>query len=186
MTTISGIIYAVDNVLIPPFSTLDTLMMIPEHFSTFTSGLLRAEKVRKELSEGTGITFFVPSNHAWRSLGMTNLLHLFSPSGKKNLEKILAYHVGVELAYMADIKKHRQLKIKTLEGSELRVSIKSHHHSKHEDAKHHQGGHAHIYVNGESRVVFPDFPTENGAMHVINEVLVPDDVELPEPVAFSE
>lgn len=111
-------------------------------------------------------TLFAPRDGDFNAVeaaypGLTATL-LANPSG--DLTEILKYHVvagsytAAELVEMGTVT--------TLQGEELTITT--------------QGDR--VFVNG-ARVITPDIPAKNGIIHVINDVLLPSTVVLPEPVA---
>jgi len=185
--TDNGIIFVLDRVLLPPVDIYNTMRMIPVEFSTFTQAVSESKTIRNKLEQGDSWSVFLPTNRAWQKLGMKNLVYLFSETGKKDLEKILSYCVATELLYTHEIKKKESLK--TLEGEKLDLEVVTMKGGK----KHHgktRGHHAmkhHILVNEWARVIINDLPCENGVINVVDEVLLPENIELPEePFAASE
>jgi len=175
MNAANGMVYLIDRVLLPPADIYDTLYMVPLEFSVFMSGVSRCGDLAKKLKDGNELTMFAPTNDAWRKLGMKNLLYLFSPMGKKDLDTLIRYHIGTELLYTHEIEKSD--KMKTLMGEELHIEMKPgrHEHGKRRDSKHqHENASKKMMINDEAKVFFKDMPAENGVIHVIDEVLIPD------------
>ena len=131
---------------------------------------LHASVVAAELADTLALadqsyTLFAPRDGDFSALeatypGLTAAL-LANPSG--DLTEILKYHVvagsytAAELIEMGTVT--------SLQGEELTITT--------------QG--ERVFVNG-ARVITADTPAKNGIIHVINDILVPSTVTLPEPV----
>jgi uncharacterized surface protein with fasciclin (FAS1) repeats len=146
--TENGNIFAVDKVLVPPSTAIETLYTVPTMFSTFVTALEKTCMWR-DLENEKGITVFAPSNKAWEGLGYDNLKYLFSCVGQqteggqrrfsdsgsceqrvqcqgwKDLKKIVEHHVGTDLAYSTDMMKKENIKMKTLGNEKLEICAKS-------------------------------------------------------------
>ncbi|KAJ3162873.1 hypothetical protein HK101_000647 [Irineochytrium annulatum] len=134
----NGVIWPVDNVLIPPLPLMELMLALPTKFSTSIVALHRAG-LHKELkdigfdmekrggdrsrhSEESGMTVLLPANKAWKALGMQNVFHLFSKSGKEDLKKIMQYHIFDELVYTTMMMKEEHLSLPTLyKGEKLEI-----------------------------------------------------------------
>ncbi len=75
------------------------------------------------------------------------------PENKEQLTAILTYHVVAGAIYSADVRPGR---VKTLEGSELRVSERD----------------GQLMIDG-AKVVAADISASNGVIHVIDQVIMP-------------
>jgi uncharacterized surface protein with fasciclin (FAS1) repeats len=108
-----------------------------------------------ETLSGTGpFTVFAPTNEAFNALPAGTVDNLLKPEMKKDLTKILTYHVVSGKMMAADLKEGQ--KLKTVQGSDLTVSVK--------DGK--------VMING-ANVTIADVVSSNGATHVIDAVLTP-------------
>ena len=108
-----------------------------------------------ETLSGTGpFTVFAPTNAAFTALPAGTVDNLLKPEMKKDLTKVLTYHVVAGKMMAADLKDGQ--KLKTVEGGELRVSVK--------DGK--------VMINGAT-VSIADVVSSNGVTHVIDAVLMP-------------
>jgi len=123
--------------------------------------------------------------------------------GLKDLKRIMQYHMGRELAYSTDMMEKREMRIKTFcEDMEVRVQaierkrgggggdrdrdsdsvfeVQKHCTSKDKDEKQHDVRRYMFLLNhGEARVTFTDGLAENGAIQMIDDVLIPEDMKLP-------
>ena len=108
-----------------------------------------------ETLSGTGpFTVFAPTNAAFTALPAGTVDNLLKPEMKKDLTKVLTYHVVAGKMMAADLKDGQ--KLKTVEGGELTVSVK--------DGK--------VMING-ANVSIADVVSSNGVTHVIDAVLLP-------------
>ncbi|MEP7229209.1 MAG: fasciclin domain-containing protein [Ginsengibacter sp.] len=108
-----------------------------------------------ETLKGKGpFTVFAPTNAAFDALPAGTVETLLKPENKGDLTKILTYHVVAGNVKAADLKDGQM--IKTLQGEELKVSIK--------DGK--------VMING-ANVTAADLEGTNGVVHVVDAVLLP-------------
>ncbi len=104
---------------------------------------------------GTGpFTVFAPTNEAFNKLPAGTVDNLLKPDMKKDLTKILTYHVVPGKLMASDLTDGQ--KLKTVEGEELTVTVK--------DGK--------VMING-ANVTIADVVSSNGVTHVIDAVLMP-------------
>jgi len=109
----NGVILIIDNVLCPPLEANEMMGNTPFAYSTM---LVAAEKtdLLRNLEEEKGITVFAPVNHAWRHLGIQNLVYLFSPHGRKDLKRIVQYHIARDVVYTTDLMRENKVRVRTL------------------------------------------------------------------------
>ena len=95
--------YTVSRPLLPPPSILDELFLA-QHFFILTSALQKVglddwlswewRKQKDSTTEkGATVTFFAPSDDAFKRLPPKLRRFLFSPFGSEVLKKILSYHI---------------------------------------------------------------------------------------------
>jgi len=125
--------------------------------------------------------------------------------GLQDLKKIIKYHVATDVAYSTDIMQKKELQLKTFEGQTLTIQARRRQGRGHEDddqdrdqwfsfnsrrkhdedddnrgRKHQDVRRYNFIVNdGEARIAFTDGLARNGAIQVIDNVLIPKDVRLP-------
>ena len=122
------------------FSTLVTLVK--------TAGLVDALK-----GEGP-FTVFAPTNKAFEKLPKETVEFLLSTEGKKELTKILTYHVVPGRVTSADVVKLSEAK--TLQGDHIGIKVVD----------------GNVMIN-DSKVLAVDVEASNGIIHVIDSVLLP-------------
>lgn len=172
----NGVIHAIQSVLLPPPDIFPGLLLFPTKFSTLTSAVQQVD-VDRWLKKARAVTVFVPTNEAWKRLGCETLFYLFGPHGTDALKKVLNYHIVPDLTYSADLapenggrgRKTRKVELNTLEGSKIHLEIVQF-----------GGRYLNIRINGGSKVVFSDAVAENGVVHMIDQVLLPQDLGLPQ------
>ncbi|KAJ3114805.1 hypothetical protein HDU96_001632 [Phlyctochytrium bullatum] len=203
----NGVIWALENVLVPPGNAMDVLYHVPFAFSTSVSALCRLDATEK-IEKMKGATLFMPDNDAWESLGLRNLYYLFGDEGHEDLKKIMKYHGAKELVYTTKMMKEETLELdSTLKGQKLTIEARCRHgHGGHrreytecsrrgrngrrhgrdkDDDEDGEGGfesprdYLFVINEGEARIRFTDALGENAVIHVISEVLIPEDVVLP-------
>lgn len=120
--------------------------------STLVAALKAADLVTT--LEGKGpFTVFAPTNQAFSDIQPT-VDKLLEPANKAELKKVLTYHVVPGIYTSSDLKNGQ--KLKTVEGQDITVSIKS----------------GTVKVN-DATVEKADIETSNGVVHIIDGVLVP-------------
>jgi uncharacterized surface protein with fasciclin (FAS1) repeats len=200
----NGMILIIDNVLCPPLEASEMMGSMPFAYSTM---LVAAEKtdLLKTMQEEKGVTVFAPVNYAWKHLGMQNLIYLFSPHGRKDLKRIMQYHIARDVVYTTDMMKENKMRIRTLLHDQ-EIEIRA---CEREGGRHGRPGRGHDrnrdserdddrdskkkrdeecpfnYVftinKGEARIenTCADFLAENGVIHAISSVMMPPDMTLP-------
>ncbi|KAG1454822.1 hypothetical protein G6F46_008369 [Rhizopus delemar] len=88
-------------------------------FSTFIATLY-VSKVADDIKNTSGITLFVPTNDAFKELGLI-AKYLVHSSAKTQLQSVLKYHAIPELLYYQDLKE-KVHEVTTLSNSTLRIS----------------------------------------------------------------
>lgn len=200
----NGYIHAISQVLIPPRGIAEQALVAPTLLSTSLLALTRVG-LACDVNDRKTTTVFLPSNSAWKSLGFQNVAYLFSCVGQKtedrgndndsdknkqpwcagtrDLEKIVRFHVTKnDLAYSTDILKNKKMEFQTLEGQKIDVQARrrTEQGSFWKSDEHRDVRDFDLIVNqGEARVMVADNVAKNGAVHVINNVLVPKSVRLP-------
>jgi uncharacterized surface protein with fasciclin (FAS1) repeats len=108
-----------------------------------------------ETLSGTGpFTVFAPTNEAFNKLPAGTVDKLLKPEMKKDLTKVLTYHVVSGKMMAADLKDGQ--KLKTVQGGDLTVSVKE----------------GKVMING-ANVTIADVVSSNGVTHVIDAVVMP-------------
>jgi transforming growth factor-beta-induced protein len=122
-------------------------------FSTLVS-LLQSTGLDKTLAGAGNFTVFAPTNAAFAKVPKATLDAL--ANDKAELTRVLTYHVLASKALSGDVVKLDGKMVKTVEGNEVKVSIK--------DGK--------VMVN-TSNVITVDILASNGVIHIIDSVLLP-------------
>ena len=159
----NGVIHVIDAVLIPPademtsdmgegFGSIVDIAVADERFTTLVTALQQAELVETLAGEGN-FTVFAPTNDAFTALG-SDLDAVLADNDL--LTKILLYHV-LDSAVMAETALTLDGQtVETLSGDSFSVSIKD----------------GSLFIN-DSMVVITDIEADNGVIHVIDAVLIP-------------
>lgn len=122
-------------------------------FSTLTKALKAAE-LDVVLGAKGEFTVFAPTDEAFGKLAPGALTKLMLPENKEKLRSLLLYHVVAGKVLAADLKDGD---VKTMNGEKVKIDVSS----------------DKIEVDG-SKVFSSDVIANNGVMHSIGEVLVPD------------
>ncbi len=122
-------------------------------FSTLVKAVGAADLV--STLEGAGpFTVFAPTNEAFAKIPKADLDALLADKAK--LAKVLTYHVVSGKVMAADVMKMNDKTAKSVEGSDLKVSIAG------QD----------VHVSG-AKVIKTDVAASNGVIHAIDTVMMP-------------
>ena len=155
-------------------STFDNVVDVlakDNHLSTAYDAVIAAGLADTLASADANYTVFVPRNSAFTALANANpaALDFLLGDPKGALSDVLLYHVVEGKVMASDLTDGETLT--TLQGGELTVKIKDN---------------GDVLING-AKVVTADVPAKNGVIHIINDVLVPTGLELPEaPAKMTE
>ena len=125
-----------------------------EDFETLVSAVQAAELVETLKGEGP-FTVFAPTDEAFEALGET-VDTLLLPENKDKLTAVLTYHVVPGKVMSSDLTD--DMTAATVQGQEVTIDLDSG-----------------VMVNNAT-VVTPDLEADNGVIHVIDTVLVPEGV----------
>ncbi|EMD38694.1 hypothetical protein CERSUDRAFT_94231 [Gelatoporia subvermispora B] len=103
----NGVLHEINHPLIPPGSTFQSAFLLEQFFSTATSALQRvgltdevewryvhgSDGEKGAVEGSSAVTFFAPSNSAFKRLPPRLRTFLFSPFGERVLKKLLQYHI---------------------------------------------------------------------------------------------
>ncbi len=122
-------------------------------FSTLVTALKAADLVKT--LEGAGpFTVFAPTNAAFAKIKKADLDALLK--NKAELTKVLTYHVVAGKVMAADVLKMNNKMAKTVEGSEIKISVMG----------------KTVKVDN-AKVIKTDIAASNGVIHVIDTVIMP-------------
>lgn len=124
-------------------------------FNTLVAAVKAADLVAALKSKGP-FTVFAPTDEAFAKLPKGTVESLLKPENKDKLVKILTYHVVAgKVPASAVLKLENGSKVKTLEGSTIKISNK------------------HGVKVNDAKVIKTDVMATNGVIHVIDRVLLP-------------
>ena len=156
----NGVVHVVDTVLVPPPSA--SKLASQGNLTALVAALQKADLVNS-VDSAKDVTIFAPTNEAFTKLTA------FATESKLDvttevLKQILQLHVIPSVATSVDIISKQPLKVNALSGKLVSVTVA--------DGK--------VLVKGEgnkdpSVVVTADILFENGIVHVIDSVLLPND-----------
>ncbi len=127
--------------------------MATEFLSTLVAAVKAGDLAETLQSDGP-FTVFAPTNEAFAALPEGTLESLLKPENKDQLVQILTYHVMAGEVKSTDLKSG--MKATSVEGSDLKIMI--------------SGSGAMI---NNANVTTADIMTENGIVHVIDQVMLP-------------
>ena len=130
-----------------------------ESFSTLVQAVEAADLVETLSAEGP-YTVFAPTNEAFAALPEGTLDQLLLPENQETLTQILTYHVLPQAVPAAEVMSGD---VTTAAGSTLSISVDE--------------TTGTVMVN-EATVVQADVAASNGVIHVIDQVLLPPDLQL--------
>ena len=157
----NGVIHVIDSVLLPPAAAASPTKDLVDtavgagSFKTLVAAVKAAGLVETLKSPGP-FTVFAPTDDAFAKLPKGTVESLLKPENEDKLVAILTYHVVPGRRMAADVVK--AAKIDTVQGSSLLVNTK-------DGVKIDNAG-----------VVKTDIKTANGVIHVIDSVLLPQDI----------
>ncbi|HCF29818.1 MAG TPA: hypothetical protein DEV81_22035 [Cyanobacteria bacterium UBA11049] len=128
-------------------------------FTTLAS-LLKATGLAESLQKRGPYTVFAPTDRAFAALPKATLQQLQKPENSAALMKILMYHVVPGELTANELSSG---KLKTLEGSAINLKVNS--------------AANQVAVN-DATVIQPNIQASNGAIHAVDEVLVPPNLNL--------
>ena len=151
----NGVVHVIDAVLLPPAPTPTTVVDVivnSDVHNTLEAAVVAAGLV--ETLSGTGpFTVFAPTDNAFAALPAGTVETLLSdPTG--TLTQILLYHVVGAQALSTDLTNGQT--VATLQGQTVTVTINA------------EG----VFINN-AQVTVADIVTDNGVVHVIDAVLIP-------------
>ena len=123
-------------------------------FNTLVKAVTAAELVQTLKSKGP-FTVFAPSDEAFSELDSNVLTDLLKPENKDKLTGILTFHVLTGKVMSTDIS--GIIEATTVNGQKLTV----------------KKSYGNVFVN-DAQVVSADIEADNGVIHVINKVLIPE------------
>jgi len=141
----NGVVHVINRVLF--FPNVVSKMAQEERLRTLVAALSKADLV-SAVDTTKSITVFAPDERAFEKAGGIDKL------SKDTLTKILTFHVVPAVAFSTDLTDGQELP--TLNGGKLKVSIER----------------ERVRING-CDVIWANAITENGAVHVIDCVLMP-------------
>ena len=94
-----SIIYLISSVLEPPASVINTAVS-DLRLSTFVASIYAAS-LDQNLSTAPAVSYLVPDNSAFTSLGLV-MSYLLLPTSRTELRSVIQYHAIDELVYLDD------------------------------------------------------------------------------------
>ncbi|GAA6014856.1 hypothetical protein JCM10207_002203 [Rhodosporidiobolus poonsookiae] len=171
----NSIIYLVSSLIDPPPSVV-TAAVSDLRLSTFVAAVYAAA-LDGTLSMQPAITYLLPTNPAFASLGLT-MSYLLLPSSRSELRAVLKYHAVDEIVYLEDFPRSGGSRYPTLdEGVEIyfeREPLNS-------TLSVHGPTLGGLPANGETRdakVIEGDILTETGVIHIVDQVELPPDLDI--------
>lgn len=145
----------VEQPVVDPGS-LTTVISDSVTFSTLKKGLVAAG-LDVTLGDKGAFTIFAPTDEAFDKLPAGTLGKLMLPENKEKLRSLLLYHVVAGQVLAADLKDGE---VKTMNGEKVKIDV---------DGKE-------VEVN-DSKVFSADVMANNGVMHSIGTVLIPESMK---------
>jgi len=175
----NGVAHTIDKVLLPQsaidfvtaisLKTIVEIAVATDDLSLLVDALVQADAGLVDALSGNGpFTVFAPDNHAFvdllEALGddYNSLADFDTQEEKELLVKVLTYHVVAGVAAFSSDLKDGQM-IETLQGEKVSVRLNN-------------GVHIDDATDTNASVVLADVEANNGVVHVINKVLLPQEV----------
>lgn len=158
----NGVIHVINKVLMPPMGNAVEALMDNEDFSLLVAAVVRASEGSTNVAEvlmGDGpFTIFAPTNQAFMDAGFSSVADI-QVGDPDMLAGILTYHVLAARVFSSDLVDGATPT--TVNGADLSISL---------------ADGAMVKGNGNessSAITQVDWVTENGVIHVIDQVLLP-------------
>ncbi|PRX55500.1 fasciclin domain-containing protein [Flagellimonas meridianipacifica] len=179
----NGVVHVINKVLLPqealdaltpPTPNIAELAQSVDDLSLLVDALIQADAGLVGVLSGDGpFTVFAPTNQAFADLlhalgdNFNSLADFDTPAEKELLAKILTYHVVSGAAVASeDIRNHQRFH--TVQGEDLIAIFK------------HRNGRDQLFIRDkthvDAKVIGADNVASNGIVHVINKVLLPQEV----------
>jgi len=160
----NGVVHVLDAVLIPQAETVVDIIVGSAAHDTLEAAVIAAELDDDLAGEGP-FTVFAPTDDAFKALPAGTLEALLEdPTG--DLADILLYHVASGKVLSNDLSDGQE--ITTLLGKDITVTISN------------DG----VFIN-DAKVILADLLADNGVVHVIDAVLIPQVAEASFPIDFE-
>ncbi len=176
----NGVAHTINKVLLPQsaidfvaslsLQTIVEIAVATDDLSLLVSALQQADAGLVETLSGDGpFTVFAPTNEAFVALlealgdDYNSLADFDTADEKALLVKVLTYHVVAGTAAFSTDLSNGQM-ITTFQGEDVRINIKN------------NTVHVEDATDANATVVIPDVEASNGVVHVINKVLLPQEV----------
>lgn len=158
----NGVIHVISKLLIPPAGNIVETAQANENLSFLVAAVLRASEgdtnVAQVLSSDGPFTVFAPTNQAFVDAGFPDIASI-QTADPNTLAAILTYHVIATRAFSSDLVNGANLT--TLNGGTVEIGL---------------GNTATIKGNSNtnpSNIIAVNIVATNGAVHVIDQVLLP-------------
>lgn len=168
------IIYLLSSVLEPPTSIVTTAVS-DLRLSTFVASVYAAS-LDRVFSQAPAITYLVPENTAFSSLGLV-MSYLLLPVARDELRSVLRYHAIDEIAYLDEFPSGGSMRYPTLDGAEIYIERSA----LNSTLTVHGPTIAGHPANGETRdahLIEGDILTATGVLHVIDQVELPPNLDI--------
>lgn len=153
----NGVVHVIDAVLLPPAPPTNTVVdiIVNSEDHTLLEAAVGAAGLVDALSAEGPFTVFAPTDDAFTALAEAFDVTVDELLAYPLLGAVLQYHVVGAEAYAADLSDGQE--IETLLGEDVYVSITA------------EG----VFIN-EAQVIVADIEADNGVVHVIDAVLIPE------------
>jgi len=170
----NGIMEEIDGVILPPSALLDIatyaeivsdIDVIPYSFKSLLN-LLQLADLSDYISLTSPITLLAPHDSAIEKLEPAFVDYLADPLNEDMLVKVLQYHIIAGNKYSKSIVSGKD--VETINGDSVRIF---------KNIKFGQYKSSKMIIDLKASIVDSDVLASNGVMHVIDALLVPDDVK---------
>jgi uncharacterized surface protein with fasciclin (FAS1) repeats len=151
----NGVIHVIDSVMMPASETIVGVAEQAGSFGTLIAAAKAAGLAEALMGEGP-FTVFAPTDEAFAALPAGTVESLLEAENRDKLTTILKYHVVSGRVFSDEVLS--QSSVSTLAGFDVRISLKD--------------GQARA---DESTIVATDIDASNGVIHVIDQVLLPNE-----------
>ena len=173
MEASNGVIHVIDDVLIPEDLTSNSIIDVLGDYGTFNSLLDNLDKynLTDTIKAAENITLLAPTNYAFKKIE-DKLARFTGDDGAQEVSKILQYHVLPSIVTSDSLSDQQKLGT-LLPDDEVTVSVKT--------KSWWWWSWTEVYFD-DAFVMKTDIEADNGIFHVVDSVLVPESVQVPNTI----
>ncbi len=154
LTTANGIVHSIDAVILPNETVVD--VAIDNGFTSLYAAVVQAELLPALTNPLAALTVFAPTNQAFDDLAAALNTDINGLLALPNLADVLLYHVMGSEVLSGDLS-NGMIAPPLSSSNSLKITVTSN---------------SEVFIN-QAQVTLADVPSDNGVVHVLNEVVLP-------------